>query len=242
MAGSSPIMRQSLVQNSKDVYMKGKMCKGNRNDQISPRNNHKTEVPEKQNRMHHQGTGPIVAAASRRRPGPAQGNISRYRELFASDTGSSDWYLVLEIREQRAEFPHMDQPNFFLENSALWWETEYTAADVIDRPLSGFKEVKRLHVEKTNELTFFKKKLTEANRIRIRVARDYFNSSCRDEESANDYRMLKYAELLLTHRMPILESQQTMLHDLMEAMAKAYSQIKVCKRFYKQPAGHLRKR
>jgi hypothetical protein len=234
MAASSPIMRQSLVPNSKNASTKGRICKVNDNNQISQKNQPKPEAPMKQKTMQHQGTGLTVVSELRRRPGPAQRNIRFFRELFESDTRPSDWSLACDMRVQYDEFPDTDQLVPVGRISALVWEIEFKAADVIDRPLRSFKEVKRLYVEKTKEIAFFKDKLVKARSVNNSVARNYFNTRRGDEESANDYRSLKYAELLLAYLIPILEVQQTKFQNLMEATGKAYGQLKACKRHYKQ--------
>ncbi|KAF7541666.1 hypothetical protein G7054_g507 [Neopestalotiopsis clavispora] len=234
MADSSPTIRQSMIPDSKDVSTKVRIRKGNKNNQISQDNCRKSKVPDGQTTMHHQGTEPPVAGTLRCRPNPAQRNMRFFRELFESDTRPSDWDLVCEMRGQHAEFPHTDQPVPVGRISALWWEKEYLAADIIDRPLRGFKEVKKLHVDKTKEIAFFKRKLAKAERMHNRVMRNCVRRSCRDEESVQDYRSLRYAKFLLAYLIPMLEVQQTILCDLMEAIGKAYSQLKACKRLYKQ--------
>lgn len=234
MADSSPTIRQSMIPNSKDVSTKDRIRKGNKNSQISQGNYQKSEVLEEQTITHRQETEPPVAGAPRHRPGPAQRNMRFFRELFESDTRPSDWDLVCEIRGQHAEFPHTDHSVPIERISALWWEKEYIAADIIDRPLSGFKEVKKLHVDKTKEIAFFKRKLAKAERMHNRVMRNCVKRGCRDEELVKDYRSLTYAKFLLAYLIPMLEFQRKILYDLMDAIGKAYSQLKACKRLYKQ--------
>lgn len=233
---SSQIPQQSATPNSKDASTRGRICKSNGGEHILQETSQDLEGSEKKTNMHHQGTRSTVegAAAPRRRPGPAQRNMHFFRKLFESDTRPNDWSLVCEMQGQHAAFPDTDQPVPIGKISALVWEIEYAAVDVIDRPLSGFKEVQRLYAEKAKEVTFFKKKLAMAQSMNNRVLRNYTDTKFIKKDSAMDYRSLKYAELLSAYLIPILEVQLAKLHDLMWATKKAYSQFKAHKRLYKQ--------
>lgn len=236
VADSSQIPQQSATPNSKDASTRERISKNNDDEHIRRETSQHLEGSEEKTNMHHQGTRSAVegAAAPRRRPGPAQRNMHFFRRLFESDTRPNDWSLVCEMQGQHAAFPDTDQPVPIGKISALVWEIEYAAVDVIDRPLSGFKEVKRLYAEKTKEVTFFKKKLVMAQSMNNRVLKKHMDTKCIKEESAMDYRSLKYAELLLAYLIPILKVQQAKLEDLMWATGEAYSQFKAHKRLYKR--------
>lgn len=236
VADSSQIPQQSATSNSKDASTRERISKNNGDEQIRRETSQHLEGSEEKTNMHHQGTRSTVegAAAPRRRPGPAQRSMHFFRKLFESDTRPNDWSLVCEMQGQHAAFPDTDQPIPIGKISALVWEIEYAAVDVIDRPLSGFKEVKRLYAEKTKEVAFFKKKLAMAKSMNNHVVRSYVDTRCIKENSAIDYRSLKYAELLSAYLIPILEVHQTELQDLMDETGKAYSQFKAHKRLYKQ--------